>query len=232
MASSGFFKAVVDEDLEDGKLEIVGFVAINCKDFLRHSIVLTVPNGAVWPMELKMINGSVWLTKGWLEFANFYSLEQDCYIFLRVFIINDSCFRVHILNKIDHPFKSIQPEFSEEGYDAFSRAKRFKSDHPCLTVKIQPPYLIRDLRMNGHFVNQHICGVGDSRKVNLQIPNGKTWSAKCSVFLSSNKIHAKLYGGWTKFAAKNGLQVGDACVLELIKERPKMTFLGHIFFHK
>lgn len=89
------------------------------KDFLGHSIVLTVPNGAVWRMGLKRSNGSVWLEKGWLEFANFYSVEQGFFIFFTHEGV-DSCFRVRIFNKssleIDYPFKSSQAKFSRGIY--------------------------------------------------------------------------------------------------------------------
>ncbi|PRQ33875.1 putative transcription factor B3-Domain family [Rosa chinensis] len=235
VASPSFFKVVVDEALEDGMLEIEGYVARNYEDFLGCSVVLTDPKGSMWPMELKRSNGSVWLKKGWLEFANFYSLKQGCFIFFthKGF---DSGFQVRIFNKrwleIDYPFKSSHQEdckFRRGGDEAFTRAKRFKSNHPCLAVRMQPSYLLRGLKLNATFVNENICATGATRKIKLQIPNGKTWSAKCSVYLCMNKDYAKICSGWTKFAAENKLQVGDACALELIKECPKLTFLVHIF---
>ncbi|XP_050369236.1 B3 domain-containing transcription factor VRN1-like [Argentina anserina] len=114
-----FYKAVVDEALKkrsDGMLEIEDYVARKYADFLERSIVLTDPNGNTWTMELKWSKGSVWLKKGWLKFANFYSLEQGCFIFF-THKGDQSGFQARIFNKknveIEYPFKSRHCEISK-----------------------------------------------------------------------------------------------------------------------
>ncbi|XP_050367703.1 B3 domain-containing transcription factor VRN1-like isoform X3 [Argentina anserina] len=67
----GFNKA-----LQDGKLEIQSFVAMKYGNFLARSVLLKVPNGAMWPVKLTRSVRSTWLEKGWLDVAKFYSLEE------------------------------------------------------------------------------------------------------------------------------------------------------------
>jgi hypothetical protein len=80
---------------------------------LARSILLKVPNGAIWPVKLTRSDGSTWLQKGWLELADFYSLEQGYFLFFS-YEDDDSCFQVRIFNKnsmeIEYPFKSSHHE--------------------------------------------------------------------------------------------------------------------------
>lgn len=56
----------------------------------------------------------------------------------RCFLRFNLCFYLGLTMELDHGNWT-------GSYKAFSRAKRFKSDHPCLAVKIQPSYLLRGL---------------------------------------------------------------------------------------
>lgn len=53
-----------------------------------------------------------------------------------------------------------------------------------------------------------------ANKVKLHC-RGKEWDAVLSIYGTASKLNR----GWTKFVRENSLQIGDACVLELIKKK-------------
>lgn len=69
-------------------------------NFLSDKLLLKAPNGEVWPIKLTRddVNDSLWLEKGWPEFAKFYSLENGCFLFFSYEGIS-SCLKVRIFNK-------------------------------------------------------------------------------------------------------------------------------------
>ncbi|KAL6204657.1 hypothetical protein ACLB2K_021924 [Fragaria x ananassa] len=232
----GFFKVVLNKALQDGKLEIKGFVASKYRDFLANSVILKDPNGAKWPVKLTRSDGSTWLEKGWLKFAHFYSLEEGYFLFFSYECV-DSCFHVRIFSKnyieINYPFKSSQHEEPNLGGGdgvKFSSADSFKSTFPFCVIKVQPTYVkYYHLQIPISYAKNFICR-GQTRNVDLRIPKGKTWSAKSSVTKQAGRSEiARIHGGWSKFAKDNHLRVGDDIVLEMIKQQPKITFEVHIF---
>lgn len=80
------------------------------------------------------------------------------------------------------------------------------------------------------FANKYICTRGRTRNVDLRVPYGEIWSAESSVkAYGRGGEHARIHGGWKKFARDNRLQVGDAVVIEMIEQQPKITFEVHIY---
>ncbi|XP_038722751.1 B3 domain-containing transcription factor VRN1-like [Tripterygium wilfordii] len=69
-----FFKVITEETLETGMLEIPKKFVIKYGCSLPNSVLLRLPDGAVWPIEVYENNDGVWLVDGWKEFADFYSL--------------------------------------------------------------------------------------------------------------------------------------------------------------
>ncbi|XP_062026084.1 B3 domain-containing protein Os11g0197600-like isoform X2 [Rosa rugosa] len=132
------------------------------------------------------------------------------------------------------------------GEEAISRDQRLKPDHPTFVVMMQEPsYLTTALKLDINFAQKYDLS---RRNVNLQIPNGSTWPVICSVtsedgirytsegvarhrypsWCIREEVARIRYRGWIKFATDNGLQVGDTCVFEMVKQQPEITFLVHI----
>lgn len=76
------------------------------RNFLARSVLLKVPNGAIWPVKLTRSDGSTWLQKGWLELADFNSLEQGYFLF---FSYEGDVFNKNSM-EIEYPFKSSHHE--------------------------------------------------------------------------------------------------------------------------
>ncbi|KAM5579822.1 hypothetical protein ABKV19_009540 [Rosa sericea] len=124
------------------------------------------------------------------------------------------------------------------GEEAISGDQRFKPDHPTFVVMMQEPsYLTTALIPNGS-TWPVICSV--TNKENERIRYNRegvarnrypSWCIK-SVLLADDTVREEVarirYRGWIKFATDNGLQVGDTCVFEMIKQQPEITFLVHI----
>ncbi|XP_048141069.1 B3 domain-containing transcription factor VRN1-like isoform X1 [Rhodamnia argentea] len=109
-----FFKIVLSQTLESGKLGIPkSFLRRYGKD-LEGSVLLKVPGGSTWPVELeKRGNDMVWLWKGWRKFMEHYSIGHG---HVTVFKYEgDSIFHVIIFDKsaseIDYPL-SIESDLS------------------------------------------------------------------------------------------------------------------------
>nr|XP_011459191.1 PREDICTED: uncharacterized protein LOC105349895 [Fragaria vesca subsp. vesca] len=106
--------------------------------------------------------------------------------------------------------------------EAFSRTSRFHSDRPFLALKLHSSYIANPLNIQESFVHQYVFQGHLSRSVNLQIPNGGTWCAKCTVSRCGEHDYARIHGGWTKFARDNDLQGGDVIVIDLIQQQPEV----------
>jgi len=64
--------------------------------------------------------------------------------------------------------------------------------------------------------------------IQLQVLNGRAWSARYSIRMSGNGLRFELISGWEEFAKDNNLKVGDVCKFELISSTI-LTFIVHIF---
>ncbi|KAJ7950732.1 B3 domain-containing protein [Quillaja saponaria] len=100
-----FFKIILDGALRDGKLRIPRKFLMKYGKGLSNSMLLKLPNGAEWRVNLTKHNGEVWIQDGWKEFADYYSL---CHGYLVLFKCeSSSCFHVHIFDfsavEIDYP---------------------------------------------------------------------------------------------------------------------------------
>ncbi|KAK9940361.1 hypothetical protein M0R45_017027 [Rubus argutus] len=95
---------------------------------------------------------------------------------------------------------------------------------------IHPTYLIHHVQITTSFANKYICTRGQTRNVDLRVPYGEIWSAESSVkAYGKGGEYVRIHGGWKKFSRDNHLQVGDALVIEMIEQQPKITFEVHIY---
>ncbi|XP_038717328.1 B3 domain-containing transcription factor VRN1-like [Tripterygium wilfordii] len=70
-----FFKIILDKTIREGKLEIPRKFVRKYGNSLPNSVLLSVPSGADWHVELSKHDGHVCFENGWREFADYYSLE-------------------------------------------------------------------------------------------------------------------------------------------------------------
>ena len=79
---------------------------------LSKSVILKLPNGEEWKLNLAKRNGEVWFGKGWKEFANYYSLAHGHLLVFRY--ETPSCFQVLIFNpsalEMNYPFQSVEDQ--------------------------------------------------------------------------------------------------------------------------
>ncbi|XP_050209777.1 B3 domain-containing transcription factor VRN1-like [Mercurialis annua] len=103
-----FFKIILDDVLRDGKLHIPRKFVRLYGNNLPSSVVLKVPSGAKWKLELVKSEGEIWFQKGWKEFVKFYSIAYRSFL---VFEYNQekSKFNVTIFDtsasEIDYPLE-------------------------------------------------------------------------------------------------------------------------------
>ncbi|XP_050214729.1 B3 domain-containing transcription factor VRN1-like [Mercurialis annua] len=90
-----FFKIILDDALRDGKLYIPRKFVRLYGNNLPSSVVLKVPSGAKWKLDLVKSDGEIWFQKGWQEFVNFYSIAYrsflvdhfQCFIFSFIYLM-------------------------------------------------------------------------------------------------------------------------------------------------
>ncbi|WOG84933.1 hypothetical protein DCAR_0104118 [Daucus carota subsp. sativus] len=103
-----FFKIILTNVGSHTKLQLPReFLRIFSKN-LKDSIMLNVPGGLEWPVDLERQKAKVWLQNGWPKFADCYSISFG---YLLVFeYMGDSKFQVFIFDpsslEIDYPLAS------------------------------------------------------------------------------------------------------------------------------
>ncbi|GAV89077.1 B3 domain-containing protein, partial [Cephalotus follicularis] len=145
-----FFKIILDDTVQDGKLGIPrSFVKKHGKD-LPNSVLLKVPSGAEWKVELKRCDGEVWLQNGWKEFAKYYFVgfghllvfryEQNSYF--SVVIFDPSCSEIRYsyttTHREDHSNRDKnlkEPEKEETGDDISVEIL----ESPCPKTRMRSP---------------------------------------------------------------------------------------------
>lgn len=88
---------------------------------LSSPVFLKMPSGAKWEIQLLKCDDEIWLTNGWQEFVEYYSLAFGYFL---IFEFEQNChFNVIIMDKsaseIDYPFSIIngnnkEPDLKEE----------------------------------------------------------------------------------------------------------------------
>ncbi|XP_057980057.1 B3 domain-containing transcription factor VRN1-like [Malania oleifera] len=71
-----FFKIIRPTDIRDGKLRLPPKFVRKYGKKLSNPVLVKVPNGSVWKVELMKCDGGVWLQNGWREFSKYYSIGQ------------------------------------------------------------------------------------------------------------------------------------------------------------
>ncbi|CAI8612446.1 unnamed protein product [Vicia faba] len=123
-----FFKIIVSESLDQGKLMIPIKFVKKYGECLPTSICLKTPNGADWKINLEKNDCKIWFEKGWKEFAEYHSLSHG---HLLLFKYGKTCyFEVRIFDnsglEIKYPFKRVEVN-NEEDCGASQKRKAYSS---------------------------------------------------------------------------------------------------------
>ncbi|XP_048231539.1 B3 domain-containing transcription factor VRN1 isoform X2 [Ricinus communis] len=114
-----FIKIILDDIIRDGKLRLPSKFVREHGNGMSSPVILEVPGGAVWKVELLECDGEVWLEKGWRELAEHYSLEYGHFLVFKY--EENSHFHVLIFDKsgseIEYPCNSIFNYMAEPNHD-------------------------------------------------------------------------------------------------------------------
>ncbi|XP_043814102.1 B3 domain-containing transcription factor VRN1 [Manihot esculenta] len=116
-----FFKIILDDTIRSRKLGIPRKFVRRYGSELSSPVFLKMPSGAKWEIQLLKCDDEIWLTNGWQEFVEYYSLAFGYFL---IFEFEQNChFNVIIMDKsaseIDYPFSIIngnnkEPDLKEE----------------------------------------------------------------------------------------------------------------------
>ncbi|OMP02063.1 hypothetical protein COLO4_11373 [Corchorus olitorius] len=114
--SPHFMKIILQENLQNGKLGIpIDFIEKYGND-MSSPVLLKVPSGDVWKVELRKRDGKVWLKNGFQKFAKHYCLEHGQFVVFRY--QGNSKFHVVILDRtateIQYPYTNTSRNYHEE----------------------------------------------------------------------------------------------------------------------
>ncbi|KAM6564450.1 hypothetical protein CsatB_024448 [Cannabis sativa] len=108
-----FFKIILEETLQANMLRIPRKFIRKYWKTLSESVLVRLPCGSKWNMKLKEKEGSIWLEKGWPEFAKHYSIKRGSMLIFKY--VGYSEFHVVICDtstaEIDYPYDNIDLQF-------------------------------------------------------------------------------------------------------------------------
>ncbi|KAK3411667.1 hypothetical protein EUGRSUZ_I00406 [Eucalyptus grandis] len=112
LESPHFFKIILSDTLQSGKLIIPKRFVAKYGNRLPNQLLLKVAGDGNWPVELEKCDGRVWICKGWRNFMDYYSIDHGHLIVFR--LEGASFFHVLIFDKsateIEYPQKPVAPE--------------------------------------------------------------------------------------------------------------------------
>ncbi|OMO66314.1 hypothetical protein COLO4_30629 [Corchorus olitorius] len=112
MGHHHFFKIVLEDAIQEGKLEIPPKFAREYGNALSSPVFLKVPTGAEWQVELAKRDGKIWLENGWDNFARHYSLKHGYFLVFR--LEGNSHFHVLIFDKTASEIKYPNPNQNDK----------------------------------------------------------------------------------------------------------------------
>ncbi|KAK6258455.1 hypothetical protein SCA6_012929 [Theobroma cacao] len=147
-----FFKIILEDTIRHSKLRFPRKFVTKYGDSLSSPVLLMVPSGSTWHVELIKSDGDVWLQNGWKEFAEHYSLKHghflvfkyqgDCNFQVLIFDMSASEIEYpHISPNMDRDEVCQEPNKEEDAKDDSVevlyetprvRKTRQNSQTPCL----------------------------------------------------------------------------------------------------
>ncbi|KAG8651327.1 B3 domain-containing transcription factor VRN1 isoform X1 [Manihot esculenta] len=121
-----FFKIILEETIRDKKLGVPKRFARKYGGFLSNPVVLKVPGGRIWQVEVTKFDGEVWFQNGWQGFLEYYSLvhgsflvfeydKSSCHFNVTIFdkSASEIEYPVSVTNGDDKEINDLQEEIQE-----------------------------------------------------------------------------------------------------------------------
>ncbi|XP_065871971.1 B3 domain-containing protein REM5-like [Euphorbia lathyris] len=239
-----FFKVILADSIPHQKLCIPRKFVKSFGDYLSNPVILKVPSGQKWKVDVVKCDGEIWLQKGWPEFAEFYSISHGSFLVFE-YEKSESEFNVTIFDtsatEIEYPFneearvksartlKQCRPnDQAQVNRKTLTRAEKrkaveratsnFQSQNPSFSIVMQPSYVYTSnaFEIPSRFARKYLKKNGDAI---LNTLDGRTWSIM--YYTSTNSLSAATCRfnifAWKCFAKDNELKVGDVCTFELLE---------------
>ncbi|XP_074343469.1 B3 domain-containing protein Os03g0212300-like [Apium graveolens] len=192
------------------------FAKLHIKDRTRE--VKIEISGKTWTVRLRKHGSSHNLSACWTQLARENALKVGDVCVFELINAKDhtlklSIFRSTMKIKTGRSKARSGKGLKAQSSKALTSANEFSSlsKYPSCPCLVHFTYLRGGyLQVPSAFVKQMKVTAG-AKKVKLEC-GGKEWNA----LLSSHGSHRRLSHGWSALAKHNSLQIGDACVLELI----------------
>ncbi|KAJ4838356.1 hypothetical protein Tsubulata_019996 [Turnera subulata] len=132
-----FFKIILGDTICNRKLMIPPRFTRKYGKGLPSTVLLNVPTGATWRVELVRCGGEIWLQNGWKEFADYYSLTYGHLLFFQYKGNHD--FHVLIFDmsatEIEYPLRSLHRD-EQPGNDRGFQDPEVEESEPETSVEI------------------------------------------------------------------------------------------------
>ncbi|KAK1373359.1 hypothetical protein POM88_029552 [Heracleum sosnowskyi] len=192
------------------------FAKMHLKDG-RREVKIEV-SGKTWTVRVRKVRSSYRFSTGWTHLATELALKVDDACVFELVDAEDYTLKLSIFSNTRKKKDAYSKARSGKALKAHSNqalasANKFSSlsKYPsCLCLLHFSYFRGGYLQVPSAFIKQ-MNTVAGSKNVKLQC-GGKEWDA----VLSSHGDHRRLTHGWSTLAKQNSLQIGDACVLELI----------------
>ncbi|XP_065872266.1 B3 domain-containing transcription factor VRN1-like [Euphorbia lathyris] len=247
-----FFKIILNDSIAENKLIFPRkFLRTRGKE-LSNQVILKVPSGVKWKIEIVKTDSEIWLQNGWSEFAQYYSIAPGSLLTFE-YELGDSQFNVKIFRmsgqEIDYPFNIDRPQeknvkMKEEENDAGVEI----SDHSPLLLEKQPSSNKRkftygsklsksknpsfEVQISPHCLKHNVLYIPTSyirdnkhetKCIKLKV-NNRSWTVK--LLMNQDRVRGQFSAGWTTFAKENTLKVRDVCIFELINNSVEDPFFN------
>ncbi|KAG5017723.1 hypothetical protein GLYMA_08G339100v4 [Glycine max] len=219
-----FFRIMLHENLLQGNLRLPEKFVRKYGNHLSNSMLLKLPNGIEWKVNLEKRDGSVWFQEGWKDFAEYYSLANGHLLGFRydgtshfhVFICDMSTMEIEYpVNKANHKRPSINSEESKgnmEGSSISNCGNHEAAGNTSFTVIMKSSYVSKRIMYLPKSPLKRYTKSGE-QYVKLLVGD-RSWRVK--VTYCRNKTLSYFTGDWLVFAKENDLKEGDACLFQLL----------------
>ncbi|RZC00117.1 B3 domain-containing protein [Glycine soja] len=234
-----FFRIMLHENLLQGNLRLPEKFVRKYGNHLSNSMLLKLPNGVEWKVNLEKRDGSVWFQEGWKDFAEYYSLANGHLLGFRydgtshfhVFICDMSTMEIEYpVNKANHKRPSINSEESQphktqktdenmnkskgnmEGSSISNCGTHEAAGNTSFTVIMKSSYVSKRIMYLPKSPLKRYTKSGE-QYVKLLVGD-RSWRVK--VIYCRNKTLSYFTGDWLVFAKENDLKEGDACLFQLL----------------
>ncbi|XP_038718041.1 B3 domain-containing transcription factor VRN1-like isoform X2 [Tripterygium wilfordii] len=166
-----FFKIILDETIREGKLIPRKFVR-KYGDSLPNSVLLTVPGGVDWHVELSKRDDHVWFENGWEKFADYYSLEYGHFLVFEyqgnrkfnVLIFDKSAIEIYYLEEPKHVGEPPKEPKIERNANDVSINRRARARSPVPGPRSQKRKTVQQFDVGETSTGLKSKGGADERK--------------------------------------------------------------------